>query len=266
MERIGKESAPTIRAAVLRLESQASLPAALCALERLQSLDPELFGAALAGDSGGIVLTAWQILAERATTAEHKTTFPTRDDTLRIFGEKVYESQPAIARVAADGLARHPSSLNLLPLMMKWDAPQGDLALADAVRMALRDNLRHPGIYAEVGKRLVGDDETVGGSSFRDPGFHKEDLARLSEVSLAVPTVDSATFLLAQRQRTGLQDARSAEFLRHATLHLPEDQFPAVFALVEKADAPFLPQRLALPPADFQDLIGYLLSPPPAAQ
>jgi len=102
-------------------------------------------------------------------------------------------------------------------------------------RIALRNLLSLPGAYTEAWK-------------FADQPLADAWLSTrfVAEVSLGLPTAEAASFHSRYLQTRGFEVPLADEYLRHATLHLPEDQLPALFALVEKADAAPLPQRLAL--------------------
>jgi putative heme-binding domain-containing protein len=97
-------------------------------------------------------------------------------------------------------------------------AAPDDLQLIHAIRIAMRDHLRKPGAYSALALAIQ---------------LSPSDLEHIAEVSLAVPTAESAAFLMTYLQRTRLEGARSGEFLRHTVLHLPPDRLEAIAGLIE---------------------------------
>ncbi len=141
------------------------------------------------------------------------------------------DSDPVVLRLAATG-TRLPNIGTVKKLLDHLaQAARDDRQLAHALRIAIRNQLAKPRILSGI----------AASNSLDVPA--RETLA---DVSLAVNSSDSATFLLAHLGRTKLATPRAGEYLRHAVLHLPEGKLGAVSALLQPlADAPLSP-RLAL--------------------
>ena len=110
-------------------------------------------------------------------------------------------------------------------------AAPDDSQLMHAIRIAMRDHLRKPGVYSNLPLATQ---------------LSPSDLDRIAEVSLAVPTGEAARFLLRHLQSTNFQGAHSGEFLRHAALHLPPEELGAIHGLIEKSSDSPLQQRLSI--------------------
>ena len=155
--------------------------------------------------------------------------------------EALRGSDANLRRAAADVLALtdsgHP---DISEFLRAWDTnhDEADTELIYDLRLALRDQLTRLGAFAHAREFVEADS-----SPAVLKRLHAE---RLADVSVAVPTAESADFLLAHLARTKLQGARSGEFLRHAVLYLPPEKLGAVAGLIKSVkDAP-LPQRLSV--------------------
>ncbi|MGD9723054.1 MAG: PVC-type heme-binding CxxCH protein [Pirellulales bacterium] len=203
VERIG---APAIEPLRMLVASASSTPTqrahGMWALERLKGLTPELLGQ-LARDGDRLVrVHTMKLLAER--DAEHV--------SLVLAG--LADSDPFVRRAAADALGRHPSAEHVQPLLKLWAAtPAEDTHLIHVARMALRDQLLLPGVYAAL-PQMVGD--------------HSDSLQRLAEVSLGAPTTESAEFVFAQLQAGRLPERRDP-YLHHAARHISHDRLGEVY-------------------------------------
>jgi putative heme-binding domain-containing protein len=250
VDRVGIDGAERIRVNILKSEDGLGVVAGLWALERLGLLPDELLVAAMVGDSGEPALGATRLLASRLEVGGVGLKTAAGELTaLDRLNEKVHESEPAIARAAAEGLRLAPSLQNLRGLLMKWESAREDTALAYSVRLALKAQLAAPGIYAEMASReWVGNGKPDLGEvdRVRHPLFDAADREKLSEISLAVPTADSAAFLLAHLERTQLETPRAGEYLKHALLYLPTEKLDAVVKLVGQVGEAPLPRKLAL--------------------
>lgn len=135
-------------------------------------------------------------------------------------------------RAAAAVIARFPTLEDFyFPLAAVRQCPSDDPLLLHSLRMALRSCLAN-------GERANG--------VLRDPYNQIRDAEYLADVCVAIPTAESANFLLAHVQATKLATPRAGEYLRHAVLNLPEEKLGDVGALLQSlADAP-LALRLAL--------------------
>jgi putative heme-binding domain-containing protein len=180
------------------------------ALERLGGFDDELLGN-LAGDSDPAV----------------------RVHVIKLLGERNWEKSPLVdaalsdndafvLRAAADALARHAHADNVKPLLALWAAtPADDTHLIHAARMALRDQLIKPGVYAQL-PSLAGDD--------------RQSLRRLAEVSLGVPNAESAAFVWTRMQDDAELPNRET-YLHHVARYIAEEQLGDVLSAVQKSSA-----------------------------
>ena len=196
--------------------------AGLWALERLGKLSDKT---ALAVESNDVVVRSHRtrILGERATVTP---------DLLGELRKRASDEDNSVIRTAVDALARHPDAGSIDTLLKTyWSTFGQDPELSYATKVALRDTLSAPGSYAEFG-RMAGDGE--------------KSAELIADVSLAVQSTDSAAFLQAHLQRTKLRAARSGDYLRHVTLHLPAERIGELSSLLEGANDLSLPQRLPL--------------------
>jgi putative heme-binding domain-containing protein len=141
--------------------------------------------------------------------------------------------QPYLQRALAEYVAKHPSQVGFMLLLRGLEAEkseEGDVELNYARRAGIRDVLKSPnGFHWALPL-------TSSAASYQI----------LSEVSLAVPTPESADFLLHHLDSTKSASPRSGEFLRHVVLNLPPEKLGAIAGLVESVkDAP-LAQRLSV--------------------
>jgi putative heme-binding domain-containing protein len=114
-----------------------------------------------------------RILSERKSLSERE------GEALRIF---LKDGDPFIQRAAAETLGNHPDSANVYALLaIRHKAPPDDAQLVHAIRMALRDQLRHP----EVAK-------FINQAAFQKAG----DLEALADVCLGMPSPPAAEFVL----------------------------------------------------------------------
>lgn len=151
-------------------------------------------------------------------------------------GEHINDQSPTAQRASAGALATLksvPSSYSYfydIVLSTLQQSALDDTELRYALQVALREYLLQPGNLA-----------TLAASNSSKPPE-----AALANVCLAVPTPESAQFLLTHLRRTKFSMPRAGEYLKHAALHLPAERFGEVASLVnELNDAP-LAQKLAL--------------------
>lgn len=185
----------------------------LWVLERLGALDDERLARLCADPAAEVRVQAIKCLAERAE-------WPSP------WGERVLaaldDPEPFVRRAAADALGRHPSAEHLAPLLALWEATDpADTHLMHVVRMALRDQLLAPGMYDQV-RRLVAAEPPESDAA-----------ARFAELSLGVPTGDSAEYLLAWLDSTQLNVGPWERALQQAARYLPAERLPIVAELVQ---------------------------------
>jgi putative heme-binding domain-containing protein len=123
-----------------------------------------------------------------------------------------------VRRAAADALGRHPQFASVAPLLKLWRGTAGeDTHLVHVVRMALRNQLVEPGIYASLSATALDAD----------------DRSRVADVSLGVHTSDSAAYLLGFIQDRPVED-RTADYLHEIARYLPTARMAEVYAWLDK--------------------------------
>ena len=135
----------------------------------------------------------------------------------------LHDADPFVRRAAADGLGRHPRIENVKPLLELWTSTAADdTHLIHVARMALRDQLAKPGLYAEL-PSAVGSDAAV--------------LDRLAKVSLGVATPAAAEFVW-QRWRDDPTTPSREAFAHHVARNVPEGNLPRLFSFVQQINGP----------------------------
>jgi len=206
-EIVDRSGPPAVAPLRLLLSDKNSKPLArvhaLWAIERLGGLDDALLEQ-LAHDRDRTVRThVMKLLAEREW----------KESPLVLAA--LSDSDPFVRRAAADALGRHPHAQNIQPLGKLWAAtPAEDSHMGHVVRMAMRDQLLVPGMYAAV--RSMADEQP-------------ELASQLANVSLGVPNEASAEFLLARIAANPSLPGRDG-YLHHAARHLAASKLPKLIA------------------------------------
>ena len=187
---------------------------ALWILERRGLLRPTEWILAAADPEPILRLHAMRVLVERTVWSEA--------DRARMIAALRDPSAPVV-RAAADGLARHPSFESVAPLLaLRPAVPEADTHLVYQVRKALRDQLLDDAAFRRVRRELVGDDAAV---------------AAVADVCLAIPSAESAAFLLDHLKGRSPREAGFRDRLRHAARHgSPSDLEEWVMACRQRAD------------------------------
>jgi putative heme-binding domain-containing protein len=145
----------------------------LWVLDRVGAEEENLLTKAAQHSDRGVRVHVQRILSERPklTPAQHD---------LALAGLK--DGDPNVQRAAADALGRHPDAeKNLRGLLdLRHAVPKNDTQLLHVVRMALRDQL----LSADSWRKLTGE------------GLNERDARALADVSLGVPSKESAAYLL----------------------------------------------------------------------
>lgn len=138
---------------------------------------------------------------------------PTEADIRKLLAD----SDAFVRRAAADALGRRPAFDNVAPLLKLWDetAPD-DTHLIHVARMALRDHLLVPGMYAKLADLTQGDENQA---------------AKIAELSLGVRTEDSADYLLAFLEERPRFDRELAVSVHDVVRYLPENRLAEGIAL-----------------------------------
>jgi putative heme-binding domain-containing protein len=169
-------------------------------LYRFNALDPKIIEAAAHDKNRALRAHAMRVLAETPKLSESQR-------ALVLVG--LNDPDALVERCAADALGRHPQFENIRPLLdaRHW-APSNDTHLVHVIRMALRDQLLADTNFARLPLAQ----------------WSKLDDESIADVALAVPSVESAKFLL-QHLRTHEESREvSANDLRHIARYLPESQ------------------------------------------
>jgi putative heme-binding domain-containing protein len=174
------------------------------ALERLGELDSTLITALSRDPDREVRVHLMKLLAERSWESSNLVTAALADP------------DGFVRRAAADALARHPRADNIKPLLALWaETDTADTHLVHVARMALRDQLLSDGVIGQLAG-LVGNDT--------------EQLERLSNVSLGVPSAASADFLWSRIQVAPARAGRAMDW-QHVARRIDEGRLPEVYAL-----------------------------------
>ncbi|HEX3727703.1 MAG TPA: HEAT repeat domain-containing protein, partial [Pirellulales bacterium] len=203
VDRVGAAAVESLQSLVGSAQSSANQRIhGLWALERLGGLNASLVETLAHDADRGVRVHLVKMLAERSWS-----------DSPWVLAA-LSDSDPFVRRAAADALGRHPSANNINPLLALWAATAAeDTHLIHVARMALRDQLLKPGIYAQL-VQLV--------------GASPEDRERVANVSLGVPNQESAAYLLEHLQTHPTVAARD-RYLHHAARYLPEERLPQIY-------------------------------------
>jgi putative heme-binding domain-containing protein len=144
----------------------------LWVLEQRGALDDQTLAAAARDADAGVRVHAQRVLAERPVLTP-------------LWRELVYaglqDRDAFVQRCAADALGRHPAPEQIRPLLaLRHAVPADDTHLLHAVRMALRDQLASPGLWAQLSTS----------------SWSEADARAIADVGTGVPTVEAAQFLL----------------------------------------------------------------------
>lgn len=197
-------------------------------LERRQpaGLDGQIIERLSRDPSGLVRVHLLKALAERADWSGSAL------DVASLVRAPLSDSDAFVRRAAADALGRHPQFASAAPLIKLWqNTPAEDTHLIHVVRMALRDHLMQPGMYAHLCAASL--DQDV--------------ISRLADVSLGVHTPESAGYLLGFIQGHPV-DGRTPVYLHEIARYLPSQQLSEVYIWLEKTqcDDMRLTSQLAL--------------------
>jgi len=173
--------------------------------------------------------------AQLSNIAAGRTGLTRGDPILKaMVGYSVGSADPKVRRAAVQALARNPLPDHIGMLLWAWAHTEGpqDLAGVHSVRIALKEALSAPGGFAEARKEK------------QFP--YAENPERLEDVSLAISSADSASFLLAYLRQVNFTAPRSGEYLRHVIRNLPEAELETVSALVLSLSEKTSPQQFVL--------------------
>ncbi len=191
-------------------------------LYRLNALEPKLLAAAATDKDRALRVHAMHVFSEMPVW-----TPPQRNLVI----EGLRDADALVERNAADALGQHPQFENIrLLLDARERAPKDDTHLVYVLRMALRNQLRVSELYSRLPKA----------------GWSKTDEAAVADVSLAVPSAESARFLLRHLQNNSESREVSANQLRHVARYLPDAEAGALADFVSEKFSDDLDFQLAL--------------------
>jgi putative heme-binding domain-containing protein len=144
---------------------------------------------------------------------------PERSNLHQLVLTKLADADPVVRRVAADSLGRHAYPENVKALLDFWSrSDPSDAHLVYTTRLALRDTIRTLGVDAAV-------------APFRtDPNR----LRSLAEVSLGIPTAQSARFVLTQLEAENTETARFDEQLYHVARYADRNDAARVLSFAQR--------------------------------
>lgn len=246
VDRVGKDAGPLLK--MLLQDKEATVPPArhysleesenaagpaLSAADRLGELPDDWLHGAVGGSSGAAVFFATKILAERGFGPD----VDRRKIILDHLQNHIGEPERRIKRAIIELLGLHTASGNVEKLVFRCapdaEVAKEDLAMIYAAKIALRNNLAASGGFREATQVIE--------NSPWGPDTRAAARAIYADISLAVPTPDSAAFLLAHLERTKLETPRAGEYLKHAVLHVPAEKLDAVATLLREGRAPSRP-------------------------
>ncbi len=210
VDRLGEQAAPAVREALATSKSPETRAHALWILARLNALDDDSLTAAATDPDRLVRIHAVKVLAEQAAWSE-------RRQELALAA--VQDTDAFVQRAAAEALGQHPDPAHIEPLLQLLErAPEEDLLLRHAARIALRNGLRH----AETLARLA--DLNLKASQTRD----------IADVLLAVPSAGSAAFLLDFLPRKPLDRERLRTYVEHVARHIEPRRIGDAAAIVRR--------------------------------
>lgn len=194
----------------------------LWVMERLNALPIERLVAAFSDSDPAVRIVACRIAAERKE-------LPTDVAALLMVGLK--DQDATVQRAAADALGRRPMPSCIRPLLGAWErTSKDDTQLVHTIRMALRDQLRPNESWTVLKKEVL----------------DEQDVRRLADVSLGVPTTQAAEFLLTHLGTRALGDNNRASFVHHIARHGTPEAVTALLAVVQHDQPNNLGHQLAL--------------------
>ena len=158
---------------------------------------------------------------------------PIHKSVVELIVRALYDQNPMVVRATAECFGGIDAEC-VLPLTLAWkSAATADVQLIHAARIGMRDCFARPGAYGAGPDAWRTSDST-----------HR---ARVSEISLGIPSRDSARYVLAYLQETQPPPPRFGEMLGHVVRHLPAEQLPEALKLVtDLRDQPAIRQQAAV--------------------
>jgi putative heme-binding domain-containing protein len=204
-DRIGKAAIPPVRKMLRQKKSSVWQKVhGLWVLYRLNALNPSFLASAAHDSDRRLRVHAMRIFAELPQWMPEQHAMVVA---------ALHDPDALVERCAADALGQHPSLEDIRPLLdARQHVPADDTHLLYVLRMSLRNNMRVPAEYA--GLPLT--------------PWSEADERDIADVSIAVPSPASATFMLRHLENYSEDHDRAVEDLRHIARYLPQADVPAL--------------------------------------
>jgi putative heme-binding domain-containing protein len=150
------------------------------------------------------------------------------DGDLKALHLQFLKPWPAAQRAAVEALALHSHQQNIRPLLdLLSKIPVGESHLRYAARVALREQLRDPKVWSDLGKL-----------SWADGRF-------IADVAVAIPIQESASFLAEHIESETANQDRIPDFLQHIARYGDKDTVAKLPALLTEKLPQAIPQQAA---------------------
>ncbi len=204
-------------------------------LKRTGTLNEPVVLAALKAEQEVIRVHALRILTERglqaaATSARSGASAPASGVNAALLAA-LNDKSAHVVRAAADALAANPHSDNLPPLLaLQKRVPVEDTHLTHVVRMALREQLRQPGAFAQLSGEKLPD----------------ADARAFAAIATSLTNAKAATFLVRHVEAHTEPAEVLARYVTHAARYAPDAGLPKLAAIGRKQFAADLDTQAAL--------------------
>ena len=204
-------------------------------LKRTGTLNEPVVLAALKAEQEVIRVHALRILTERglqaaATSARSGASAPASGVNAALLAA-LNDKSAHVVRAAADALAANPHSDNLPPLLaLQKRVPVEDTHLTHVVRMALREQLRQPGAFAQLSGEKLPD----------------ADARAFAAIATSLTNAKAATFLVRHVEAHTEPAEVLARYVTHAARYAPDADLPKLAAIGRKQFAADLDTQAAL--------------------
>jgi putative heme-binding domain-containing protein len=131
----------------------------------------------------------------------------------------LYDQNPMVVRATAECFGGIDRACVLPLTLARRSAAAGDVQLIHAVRIGMRDCFAKPGAFG------------AGPVAWRTSDATHS--AHMADISLGIPSRDSAAFVLWYLQETEPRPSRFGEMLGHAVRQLPAERLPEALKLVK---------------------------------
>lgn len=132
---------------------------------------------------------------------------------------KLNDADSFVQRAAVEAVARHPDSANLQPLVRLWkSSPSADVQLIHAARIAIRNQLR----------------PTSAVEGIADVHLNRDELARVVDIALAVPSEAAAWFTFDYIRRHDVEQSVVERCLRHVARYVGDKRLDEVATYVQQ--------------------------------